>query len=217
MRIGIVADIHESVDALAGALAGFRSRGVDLVVSLGDACDPFGSAGRAAEVVELLDAAGAVGVWGNHDAGMCVDVTERTRGQTDPRVLEYMSGMQPQLVVAGCRFSHVEPWVDARRVEDLWYVDGPPDTPEKAARSFAAVPEMHLFIGHFHHWLVMTPSGRIDWDGQQELTPAAGTRHLIVVAPVVGGWCAIFDTESRRLVPLRCADGSGIAPRAGPR
>ena len=205
MRIGIVADIHEEVEPLRQALAEFRRRNVDVVVSLGDACDTYGPGGRTAEVVALLRAANAVGVWGNHDVGLCFDVPERLNREAGSEVLNFMAGMQPQLVVAGCRFSHVEPWLDARRVEDLWYFNGPPDTLEKVARSFAAVPERHLFVGHFHRWLVMTPSGRIDWNGESSLAMEEETRYLVVVAPVLSGWCAIFDTSTSRLVPVRCA------------
>jgi hypothetical protein len=207
MRIGIVADIHEAVEPLQRALAEFRSRQVDLVVSLGDACDTFSSVGRAGEVVALLRGAGAVGVWGNHDVGLCYEVSERLRREAGPEVLGYMAGMQPQLVVAGCRFSHVEPWLDARRVEDLWYFDGPPDTPEKVGRSFAAVPERHLFVGHFHRWLVMSPSARVEWNGEAPLALADGSRYLVVVAPVLSGCCAIFDTVEACLIPVGCAAG----------
>src|SRR5581483_3642084 len=107
------------------------------VVSLGDAGDSFSPAGRASEVIRFLRQAYAVGVWGNHDINLCVDVPQKLRRQAGPAALEYMAGMQPQLVIAGCRFSHVEPWLDARQVKALWYFDGLPDTPEKASRSFA--------------------------------------------------------------------------------
>jgi hypothetical protein len=204
MRIGILADIHEAVEPMRRALAEFRRLRVDLVVSLGDACDTFSPAGRAGEVVALLREAQAVGVWGNHDVGLCADVSDRLRRQAAPGVLQYMAGMEPHLVVAGCRFSHVEPWLDARKVEDLWYFDGPPDTPEKAARSFAAVPERHLFVGHFHRWLAVTPAGRLGWDGEGPLVLGGGQRYLVVVAPVVSGWCAVFDTAEALLTPVRC-------------
>lgn len=69
MRIGILADIHEAIELLQRALAKFRHCGVDLVFSLGDACDTFSPVGRAGEVVALLREAGAVGVWSNHDVG----------------------------------------------------------------------------------------------------------------------------------------------------
>ena len=86
---------------------------MDLVVNLGDACDTFSPAGRAAETVALLREARAVGVWGNHDFGLCRDVSEKLRQSAGSGVLEYMAAMRPQLVVEDCRFSHVEPWLDA--------------------------------------------------------------------------------------------------------
>jgi hypothetical protein len=205
MRFGLVTDIHEAVEPLRQALKHFRRVGVDRVVSLGDACDTFGPGGGAGDVVALLHEAGAVGVWGNHDFGLCRDVSEKLRQGTEPAVLEYMAGMQPQLAMEGCRFSHVEPWLDAEQVENLWYFEGPPDTPAKAARSFAAVPERYLFMGHLHHWLIMTPAGRVDWDGETPVELNREPRYLVIVAPVVSGWCAIFDTADSRLTPVRCA------------
>ena len=205
MRLGIVADIHEAVEPLQRALTEFHRRGVDQVVSLGDACDTFSRVGRSGEVVALLREAHAVGVWGNHDFGLSYDVSERLRQETPPDVLEYMATMQPHLVINGCRFSHVEPWLDACKIENLWYFDGPPDTPEKAARSWTAVPESRLFIGHFHRWLVMTAGGRVAWDGQGTLALAAEVRQLIVVAPVFQGWCAVYDTSDALLTAVSCA------------
>ena len=205
LRIGILADIHEAIDPLQRALAEFRRRGVDQVVSLGDACDAFHSDGRASEVVRLLRDASAIGVWGNHDIGWSFEVPETLRQQAEPADLEFMARMQPQLVVEGCRFSHVEPWLNSRKVDDLWYFDGPPDTPEKAARSFLAVPERHLFVGHFHCWLVLTPSERVHWNAEGPLKLSVAARYLVAIAPVQCGWCAIFDTSDLQLTPVACA------------
>jgi hypothetical protein len=204
MRIGIVADIHEAIESLQQALDEFRARRVDVIVSLGDACDTYGPDGRSAEVAALLCGAGAVGVWGNHDWGLCRDVSDDMRRACASEMLEFMGSMQPHLVVEGCRFSHVEPWLDACCLEGLWYYDGLPDTAEKVARSFAAVSEQYLFIGHLHCWLAMTPAGRIDWNGETPLSLDTACRHLVVVAPVVEGWCAIFDTVESCLTPIRC-------------
>jgi hypothetical protein len=206
MRIGMVADIHETIGPLQRALIEFRRRGVDQVVSLGDACDTFGRMGRSAEVVALLRDVNAVGVWGNHDFGLCYEVPEELGQQTAPEVLEYMATMQPYLAIEGCRFSHVEPWLDAYRVENLWYFDGPPDSPDKAGRSFAAVPERCLFMGHFHRWLVMTPGGRVAWDGEGPLELSKQSRYLVCVAPVFQGWCAVYDTVNFQLFPVPCPE-----------
>jgi predicted phosphodiesterase len=172
MQIGIVADIHEAIEPLRHALAEFRSRGVEVVINLGDACDTFTPVGRSSDVVALLRGAGAVGVWGNHDVGLCNQVSDKVRPDTDPAVLAYMED---------CRFSHIEPWLDATRVENLWYFDGAPDTPEKAARSFTAVPERFLFVGHFHRWLVMT-SDEHRIGVSRELLSARGRNRIAEVA-----------------------------------
>lgn len=204
MRIGIVADIHEEVECLERALSLFRREGADVVVSLGDACDSYNASGNPAQVAALLREAGAIGVWGNHDVGLSYEVSDQLRQKADPAFLEYMAGMQPYLTIENCRFSHVEPWLDARKIDDLWYFDGPPDTAEKAARSFAAVPERHLFVGHFHRWLAMTPTRQVEWSGERALNLAEEPRSLVVIGPAFQGWCAIFETETALLTPHQC-------------
>ena len=74
MRLGIVADIHEDAEKLALALRRFRGEGVDRVVCLGDVAFALGSGLH--ETVALLADAGAVGVWGNHDLGLCHEPDE---------------------------------------------------------------------------------------------------------------------------------------------
>lgn len=202
MLIGLLADIHEAIEPLDRSLDALRSRGVTQIVSLGDACDTFSPVGRAAEVASRLEVAGAIGVWGNHDIGLCYQVPGTLRQKTASSVLKYMSTMRPYLSFDDCRFSHVEPWLDACKVEDLWYFDGPPDTPEKAARTFAAVPERYSFIGHFHRWLITTPERVLDWRGESAIDLDKDRCYVVVIAPVVSGWCATFDTDSKRLTPI---------------
>jgi hypothetical protein len=48
----------------------------------------------------------------------------------------------------------------------LWYFGGPPDSPEKLARCFAAVPHRVVFLGHIHRWLLGTPDGVLPWQGE---------------------------------------------------
>lgn len=203
MLLGIVTDVHEEVEILRWALDQFQQRQVDQVVTVGDTCDLFTANSRGDETAELLRAVNAIGVWGNHDIGLCYEVTDGVRQRARASSLAFMQTMQPFLVIDDCRFSHVEPWLDATRTEELWYVEGPPDTAAKAARSFSAVPESTLFIGHFHHWLIITPDGRLDWNGEQPIRLPTNTRHLIVVGPVINGWCATFNTTTRDLTPIR--------------
>ncbi len=204
MRIGLLTDIHEEVAHLRTALRVLVAEGVDTIVQIGDACDSFGPGRDRLETAELLANAGAVGVWGNHDVGLCHEVPEEIRQETDSRVLAYMAGMKPQLVFEGCHFSHVEPWLDPHSILDLWYFDGVPDTSEKAARSFHAVPQEVIFLGHFHKWFVMSEMGRVPWEGTAPLVLEPEKRYIIVVAPVVSGQFGIYDTTTRVLTPFRC-------------
>jgi hypothetical protein len=99
-----------------------------------------------------------------------------------------------------------EPWLDPHKIEDLWYFDDPPDTPEKLARSFAVVPNRVLFLGHLHRWLLGSPIGFIDWQGEKPVTLNNDTQNLVVVHAVWDGKCALFDTNTNVLIPF----GTGV-------
>src|SRR5260370_36836865 len=120
----------------------------------------------------------AVGVWGNHDIGLCFEPGEEVRQRYSAAGLSFMGSVQPRLEIDGCLFTHVEPWLDPHKAEDLWYFDGPPDSPEKLARSFAAVPQRVLFIGHMHRWMLGPADGVIPWQGQQQLYLNRANRDL---------------------------------------
>src|SRR5258708_28589357 len=120
---------------------------------------------RIEETVCLLRNVQAVGVWGNHDIGLCFDLSKETCQQYSVSVLNFMGSLQPHLEIDGCLFTHVEPWLDPHLIEDLWYFHGPPDSPEKLARSFAAVPHPGLFIRHPPRWVLRTPDGPLPLRG----------------------------------------------------
>lgn len=203
MRIGILADIHDDEGRLAAALTQMRRHRTDRIVVLGDTLNCMGDA-DVAIVVDLLREADAIGVWGNHDFGLCQNVNEAVQRRFAPAVLDFMGRLQPYLRLEGCHFSHVEPWLDPWDLVQLWYFDGLPDTPEKAARSFAAAPDRFLFVGHFHRWLLMTPNGQVQWFGTEPLRLDTWQRCLVAVAPVCDGHCAVLDTDRMELAPLRC-------------
>jgi hypothetical protein len=46
--------------------------------------------------------------------------------------------------------------------------------------------------------------GRVEWDGISPIRLSGPDRHLVVIAPVEDGWCAVFDTERLELSPVRC-------------
>ena len=199
MKLGLLADIHEQADRLRKAIDLLQQNGADRFVVLGDV---FEMGKRIEETVHLLQGVEAVGVWGNHDIGLCFDPSETVRQRYSPAVLNFMGSLQPRLEIDGCLFTHVEPWLDPHKVEDLWYLDGPPDSPEKLAKSFAAVPHRVMFIGHMHRWLLGTPDGLLPWRGENPVGLGSQNRYLVVVHAVWHGKCALFDTTTGGLTPF---------------
>jgi predicted phosphodiesterase len=211
MRLGLLADIHEAVDLLREALALFRQRGVDEVVCLGDLCAMHA---QLEETVALLAEAGVVGVWGNHDFGLCHGVDDFVRSRYSPELLAYTATLQPRLVRDDCLFTHVEPWLDPTDVTQLWYFDGLPDTPAKLARSFDAFGQRVLISGHVHTWFLASPQGPIDWDGRSRIWLRPPGRYYLVVDALVLGQCAVYETTNGELEPITL---SGPLPkRPGP-
>jgi Calcineurin-like phosphoesterase superfamily domain len=199
MKLGILADIHEQTDELRKAIDLLQQHGAERFVVLGDF---FEMGKRIDETARLLRDVAAVGVWGNHDIGLCFDLDDKVRQRYSATVLDFMGSLQPRLEIDGCLFTHVEPWLDPHKIEDLWYFDGPPDTPEKLARSFAAVPNRLMFIGHMHRWLIGTPEGVMTWQGDRRLCLDFADRYLVVVHAVWSGKCALFDTKTNDLIPF---------------
>jgi hypothetical protein len=199
MKLGLLADIHEQTRQLRRAIDVLQEHGAERFVVLGDV---FELGKRMEETVALLQEVQAVGVWGNHDVGLCFDPDDKICERYSAAVLGYMGSLQPRLEIDGCLFTHVEPWLDPHKIEDLWYFEGPPDSVEKLSRSFAAVPHRIMFIGHMHRWLLGTPDGLLSWRGEGSVRLDNQARYLVVVHAVWDGKCALFDTETNELVPF---------------
>ena len=199
MKLGLVTDIHESVELLDSALSRFRKEGVDQVVVIGDV---FEMGDRIEETCALLAAVHAVGVWGNHDFGLCVEPDEHIRRRYSPVVLDFMTSLHPRHAIEECCFTHVEPWLDPEKIEDLWYFDGVPDTAAKLDRIFTAGPHRLMLAGHFHCWLLATPAGITDRRGECPISLANG-RYYAVIGALCDGYSAILDTATWELVPIR--------------
>jgi predicted phosphodiesterase len=205
MRLGIVSDIHEHASLLQIALERFDRIGVDRVVVLGDVAEW----GRGAvDCVTLLDKAGAVGVWGNHDYPLCKAAAtreERLAARYPENVLRFFGRLVPRLEIDGCLFTHVEPWLDAEDETQLWYLDGPPDTIDKVKRSFAAVANRVIFIGHFHRWQIANQARILSWNGLETVCLGPDDRFLVVFGAVCQGQFGIFDTQTFELTPVQAA------------
>ena len=87
-------------------------------------------------------------------------------GSGFPRpVVVFMASLQPRLEIDGCLFTHVEPWLDPYDIADLWNFEGWPNTAERLAKSFAAVKNRIMFMGHIHRYFAATPAGVVELAG----------------------------------------------------
>lgn len=200
MRLGLLADIHEEVGYLQRAIEELRLRRIDRFVVLGDIFETGRHLEETAEVLAGLD---SLGVWGNHDFGLCVDVRATVRARYPARVLHYFAGLRPALELGGCYFQHIEPYLDPGKLDDLWSYGGGAEL--NPAASFGSVPHRRVFMGHLHRWRLVTPQGTLGWDGSIAVRLDTSTRYLAVLHAVQQGWCALFDTEQDELTPIRVA------------
>ena len=196
---GLITDIHEQVELLAVALDRLQREQVAQTIMLGDV---FETGERMAETCQLLVQHQVVGVWGNHDYGLCVDPEPELRHEYGDLVVDYMTSLKPRLEIAGCLFQHVEPWLNPEELTDLWYFEGLPDTPEKRGRIFGASEHRIMFAGHFHRWLLATADNVTAFTAQQPLCLIGPQRYFVVIGALSDGWFATFDTESCELVPF---------------
>ena len=96
MKLGLITDIHEHVVALRRALEHLAELGVDKIVMIGDVVEM----GRRLEgTCQLLADAQVIGVWGNHDFGLCSEPEASDFSHISPQVRAYMGSLQPRLVV----------------------------------------------------------------------------------------------------------------------
>ncbi len=198
MRIGILADIHGAVENLARAVDRLRADGVDQFVVLGDV---IYDTRNADETVAILRDCGAVGVWGNHELGLCVEPDDEIREMYTPSVMEYFGTLKPSLELGDLYFSHTFPSEDAREVTS-YYLAPQPDEEGALEKSFSLFPHRVMMSGHFHRWFAATPEGKIDWRGGEPLDLRAGSRYFVIIHAVADGWTALFDGEDR-IVPVR--------------
>lgn len=197
MKLGLITDIHEQVDNLRACLARLQSQAVDQVVMVGDV---YELGHRIRPTCELLVAAKVIGVWGNHDFGLCVDPTEEMFENHGNEVISYMTSLKSRIVIDDCHFAHVEPWLNPDSLEDLWFFEGIPETAERRLQIFSAQPQRVFFAGHYHRWLHVSPERTEAWDGSTAICLKEG-RHFVVLDALVKGSFATYDTVTGWLIP----------------
>jgi predicted phosphodiesterase len=200
MRLGLLADIHESIPALNAALNILDSENVEKVVVLGDIAE---TGDTLAAVTSRLAERRAIGVWGNHDFGLAYEPDDAVRARYSPEIMQFMTSLKPRLELGDCLFTHVLPWLDATDVLQIWHYEDEPATIEQAGKCFDCSDKRFLFVGHFHRWRIITDRECLNWAGQVRIDLSTYNRALISIAALCEGQFAIFDTESCALIPMQ--------------
>ncbi|MCA8951391.1 MAG: metallophosphoesterase family protein [Planctomycetes bacterium] len=151
MRIGILGDIHGSVEALEAVVAALRDDGVDLFVQVGDIVGYGPQPSRCIEIVREL---GSVVCLGNHDAAVLnlLDTSyfnqfaraaiEWTKSQLREEDLAYLRGLP--LVVRQPPFTVVHGTL--HMPEQFGYVISPVEALESLQHQDTPL----CFVGHSH-------------------------------------------------------------------
>ncbi len=150
-----ISDVHGSVDALRRALDDARAQGARRFVHLGDL--------GGAEGLELLDAAGAVHLFGNWEASGWVNLPEPFRSQVSGWPQKWCT---PDFCTAQFCAAHASPvWPDGMALPDVlpdreasnlpWrglfpFLDSQPEARRAACAALASLGKSLFFHGHTH-------------------------------------------------------------------
>jgi predicted phosphodiesterase len=197
MRLGLLADIHGDVKNLSRAIEKLRQQAVDRFVLLGDV---IYDTSHADETIELLQSCDAVGVWGNHELGLCVEPEDEVCTLYSDNVMRFFRSLQPRLEFADVLVSHTFPTEDAQEV--LSYYVGKPEQDGLVANCFESLPHRIMISGHFHRWFAATPIGRIEWNGERSLQLCPDERYFIIIDAVMHGFAAVLDYDRNVLNPI---------------
>jgi putative phosphoesterase len=145
MRLGVVSDVHNNVEALAYALE--RLAGCDLVVSLGDLVSDYRV---LPQIIHLARDAGLMGIRGNHEKAIFMHPGSRLRHQLADDDVAYLDALPPQreLTIDGRRvlLTHGSPWDDPADYRCHYVSSRDPADRARLAASHAEV----VLIGHTH-------------------------------------------------------------------
>lgn len=198
MRIGILADIHGHVGNLRKSIDRLRLEKVDLFVVLGDV---IYDGVNAPETVAMLNECDAVGVFGNHELGLCVEPRDDLRERFDDDILDFFQSLKPQFETGECLFSHTLPDQDAS--DPLSYYAGPhPEEKGALDDCFASFSQHIMVTGHFHMWFAATTASQMIWDGEKPITLDPHQRYFFVIDAVMNGCAAVLDDKQEILIPI---------------
>jgi len=204
-RIGLMADSHDQLEALRGAIRALKNRGVSSLIHLGDICDSL-RPDLLEDSIHLLQKNNIFAIKGNND--FTLEKTLQThRGETSKGLAEHIAFLQAlplKIAWDGICFCHALPFDHHRAI----YEPVDMGSNERAEDIFNFTSHRILFCGHSHRSVLFrwnrgkTERETIPMDNPTRLDP--GDRYIFVAGSVIEGECAIFDTKewSLRRIPL---------------
>ena len=147
MKVGVVSDVHNNVEALTYALDQLRD--CDLVLGLGDLVSDYAVDPR---IVELSRSAGLLNILGNHEKSILLHPGSQIRGRLSPDLLAFLGDLAPsrEFEVDGRRVhvAHGSPWDDPRDHRCVYVREHDNHALDRVATS---TPADIVLLGHTHH------------------------------------------------------------------
>jgi len=201
--IGLLADSHGDLDALARAVWALRRRGAEEIVHLGDFCDSL-KKGDLEEMICYLTAEDIRAVKGNND------FFEENRlsalpspTETQQKSLAFLSRLPLTIERRDACFAHSQPGKGFRSffepVED--------GTVERTATLFTGMPCRFLFCGHSHRPALFRWDGRkavreIPQEGES-IRLGTSARCIVVVGAADNGDCGLYDEREMTYMRIK--------------
>jgi putative phosphoesterase len=156
MKLGVVSDVHNHVEALEYALGQLRDS--DLIVQLGDLVSDYRADPR---IIDLARRRGLVGILGNHEKGILLDRASRVRASLAAAELSFLEQLPPgrELEWDGRRIglAHGAPWDEPAEVRCAYVFAHDAAALSRVAASGCQV----VVLGHTHQPMMQRLGGTL--------------------------------------------------------
>jgi predicted phosphodiesterase len=168
MRIGLISDVHANLEGLTSVLRELERLAVERIICLGDV---VGYHANPNECVQLLAAADALTIAGNHDRAAVGAIEPSGFGPLARRAIWWTRRELAAEHAARLRELDVFAWLDQRtclvhaalhpRPNDRYHINTPVRVAASCARLHSgAVPARLCFFGHTHRSVVHRSDGQ---------------------------------------------------------